>query len=46
MVDIKKIDKKEFFKPQENGRKIRETFEDIYDKIDILNERLKLLEDK
>ena len=32
---------KEFFKPQNNSRKIKETFEDIYKKIEKKDNRIK-----
>lgn len=34
----------DFFKSVEGPTKIKDTFKDIYNKIDILNERLKTLE--
>ena len=43
-MEITSIDKEKFFKPVDHPRKIKETFIDIYNKIDILNERLKKLE--
>lgn len=44
MVAISLIKKQEFFKPVKNSRKIKETFEDVYDKIEILQQRIKKLE--
>jgi hypothetical protein len=46
VTTITPINKAEFFQKDTNIFKVRDALEDLYDKIDILNERLKALEAK
>ena len=45
-TNIEQIDKATFFKPKKSHTMIKDTFEDLYDKIEILNQRLKIIEGK
>ena len=44
VTDLIKINKEDFLKPKENGNAIRDTLQDLYDKIYILEDRIKQLE--
>ena len=44
--DIDDMRPENYFKPQKNGKKLKETFDDVYEKLKILNKRLKVLENK
>ena len=46
VIELTNIIPPDYFKPQKNGKTIKKTFDDVYKKIKILHQRLKILEEK